>query len=148
MTRFVVLALTSCLLVVAALADDAARPDRELIQGSWTIVSIVQDGMQEPDESVQGGQIEFKEDGYTVRANDQIVEQGSQSLDPSRQPKTIDFKIIRGPDKGKSQQGIYQLEGDQLRVCFAYPGERDRPKQFISTLETRSILLVLRRDRS
>ncbi|MEO6811228.1 MAG: TIGR03067 domain-containing protein [Isosphaeraceae bacterium] len=146
MTRFALFALAPCLFMVAAGSDDAARTDRELIQGPWKIVSITQDGTKESDESVHGGRIEFSEDGYTVRANDQIVEQGSQSLDSSKQPKTIDFKITRGPAKGKTQPGIYQLEGDQLRVCFAHPGGSDRPKQFTSTTESRTILLVLRRE--
>jgi uncharacterized protein (TIGR03067 family) len=147
MTRCAWFALAPCFLMIAAGSDDVARTDRELIQGSWKIVSITQDGEKEPDESVQGGRIEFSEAGYTVRANDQIGEQGTQSLDSTKQPKTIDFKITRGHDKGKTQLGIYQLEGDQLRLCFSDPGAIDRPKQFTSTPETRSILLVLRRER-
>ena len=39
--------------------------------------------------------------------------------------------MIDGPNKGKRQLGIYEVEGDTLRSCFAAP-DAERPRDFTS----------------
>jgi hypothetical protein len=50
-------------------------------------------------------------------------------VDPSKKPKTIDYDVIDGPAKGKKLLGIYELEGDTLKSCFAAP-DAERPTDF------------------
>jgi uncharacterized protein (TIGR03067 family) len=54
------------------------------------------------------------------------------SVDPKKDPKTIDNVHETGVHKGKKQFGIYKLEGDKWTVCMTPPGaqESDRPKSF------------------
>ena len=52
-------------------------------------------------------------------------------LDPATKPKTIDFQRTDGGTKGMRQLGIYELDGDTLKSCFAAP-EAERPKDFTS----------------
>ena len=47
----------------------------------------------------------------------------------SKKPKTIDYDVIDGPTKGKKQLGIYELEGDTVKFCFAKP-DSERPTDF------------------
>jgi uncharacterized protein (TIGR03067 family) len=53
------------------------------------------------------------------------------ALDPSKKPKTIDYQMTDGFTKGKTQLGIYELEGDTFKACFSKPGDA-RPADFTS----------------
>ena len=51
--------------------------------------------------------------------------QGDFKLDPSKDPKQIDFTLRTSPgaeQKGKSSLGIYKLDGDKLTFHAAHPG--------------------------
>jgi hypothetical protein len=48
---------------------------------------------------------------------------------------------------GKNQLGIYTLKEDTLMLCFAFPGETDRPTKLESSKDSKSIQLVLKREK-
>jgi uncharacterized protein (TIGR03067 family) len=55
--------------------------------------------------------------------------------DATGYPKTIDLTPDRGPARGKVLKGIYDLDGNTLKVCYVAPdaGEpekAERPKEF------------------
>jgi len=50
-------------------------------------------------------------------------------LTPRPNPKTIDYTLLEGVDKGKVQRGIYNVEGDTLTICYSPPGG-ERPTAF------------------
>jgi len=47
------------------------------------------------------------------------------SLDESTKPKSIVFEYAAGPLKGQKRHGIYELAGNQLKLCY---GPADKPK--------------------
>jgi uncharacterized protein (TIGR03067 family) len=47
------------------------------------------------------------------------------TLDETTVPKTIGFEFAEGPLKGKKSHGIYELAGNQLKMCY---GSADKPK--------------------
>jgi uncharacterized protein (TIGR03067 family) len=51
------------------------------------------------------------------------------SLDPTTNPKTIVFEFADGPFKGQKRHGIYEIAGNQLKVCYG-PAERPKPTTF------------------
>jgi uncharacterized protein (TIGR03067 family) len=57
------------------------------------------------------------------------------ALDPSKKPKAIDYVVTEGDHKGKKLLGIYELDGDTVKFCFA-PPDKERPSDF--TAERRS----------
>ena len=65
----------------------------------------------------------------TVRMAGQRFMRAKYTLDPSQTPKTIDYILTDGPDLGKTQRGIYELDGDTVKFCFVPPGA-DRPTDF------------------
>jgi len=65
--------------------------------------------------------------------------------DASKSPKTIDYVNTHGTNKGKSQLGIYEFDGDLLRVCVAAPGSA-RPQKFESLRGSGMTLTVWRRS--
>jgi len=51
------------------------------------------------------------------------------SLDPSTSPKSISFEFKDGPYKGQKRHGIYELAGNQLKMCYC-PGDKPKPSEF------------------
>ena len=62
-------------------------------------------------------------------ADGSIPIRGTYKLDPTRDPKTVDWTDTIGEDAGKTLLAIYSLEGDRLVFCAAYPGQ-ERPTEF------------------
>jgi uncharacterized protein (TIGR03067 family) len=87
----------------------------------------------------------IKDGKYTLSANEKELETGSIKLDPSKKPKTIEFDISGGKDKGKTQLGIYELQDDTFKFCMARPGEKERPTELASTKESKTVLTVAKR---
>ena len=46
-----------------------------------------------------------------------MIYQGTYTIDPSAKPATIDFRNTAGEMKGTTWQGIYEMQGDVLRIC-------------------------------
>src|SRR5262245_17345815 len=125
------------LLIVAAAglttADDPKTkvpdPQKEL-QGTWKYIAGERDGEKVPDREIaRAPKLVIEGEKYTFKAGDE-GETGTIKLDPAKKPKTIDLAITSGPDKDKKQVGIYQVEGDTLKLCVAPPGDAQRPATF------------------
>jgi uncharacterized protein (TIGR03067 family) len=139
---FIALA-ASCTPPASGPQDDPNVSREELLrlsgtwQGTWRVVSLKRAGVEQisphdepkfvtyaPDRKVT-----IKWQGVTAKA--EIVR-----LDPSKQPKEIDYLggVGCGPYEGKLDKSIYKLEGDTYTECSAEPGE-PRPTEFKSTKE-------------
>jgi uncharacterized protein (TIGR03067 family) len=53
------------------------------------------------------------------------------TLDTSKDPNAIDYVNLHGGNKGKSQLGIFELSGKELKICISAPG-KPRPADFSS----------------
>jgi uncharacterized protein (TIGR03067 family) len=51
------------------------------------------------------------------------------TVDPGKKPKTIDYDVTDGFFKGKKQLGLYEIDGDTAKFCFANP-DAERPTDF------------------
>src|SRR5436305_1791551 len=103
--RSTVVTLISILGVVAYVgrglrADDKGDVEKELkkFQGSWTFESVETGGKKLPVEPFKGMTIAFTGDKYAVKNGDDAVESATQKIDPSKSPKTMDAKVIDGPN--------------------------------------------------
>jgi uncharacterized protein (TIGR03067 family) len=126
--------------------DDAKKDDAEALKGKWVAVSIKQGGMSVPDEVVKTFKFSFDGKEYVNSATGQS-EEGGYKIDSSKSPKTIDFDIKTGNDKGKKQLGIYKLDGDKLTIIAAPAGETDRPKSLEPEDEAKVLVIVLEREK-
>jgi uncharacterized protein (TIGR03067 family) len=112
------------LLVAAAGAEDKpAKGDKEKLQGTWALVSGEHDGQPIPEEVAKTIKLAFTGDKVTLHHNDQKNE-GTFKLHSDKKPKGIDLDMENGAVKG-----IYQLDGDTLKLANAKPGD-ERPKEF------------------
>jgi len=106
------------------LINDLAR-----IQGTWTMVSGERDGQAFPSEYLNNSERVVKGDETIVTVRGQLFMKAKFSLDPSKNPKTIDYAINDGPYAGQKMFGIYELDGGKLTFCLATPG-KERPAGF------------------
>jgi uncharacterized protein (TIGR03067 family) len=150
MTRYIVTALVGGLLLAAdAPTEDAAKKDREALQGAWRPVSSEMGGKDQTAEAKEHLLV-FEGDSFTVKKGDEVRVKGTFKLDPSKKPKAIDMTITesrRDQDKGKEMHGIYELGKDTLKWCTAEPGGKDRPKEFATKEGTRLMLVTLKKEK-
>jgi uncharacterized protein (TIGR03067 family) len=122
------------------------KEDKDKLQGTWQVVGGEAKGQELPEEAVKA--LDFtmtiKGEKYTAKST-QEDEEGTIKLDPKKDPKTIEFHIESGKDKGKKQLGIYALDGDTLKICAAKPGSKERPKEIKTTAGDDFTVLVLKR---
>jgi uncharacterized protein (TIGR03067 family) len=86
---------------------------------------------------------------WSMRRGDQtVVEWKVKTLDPTKTPKAIDFEITSGTYKGVVYLGIYELDGDTLRICFAMPDRPVRPTEFTAGKGSVRALSELKREKN
>jgi uncharacterized protein (TIGR03067 family) len=61
-----------------------------------------------------------------------LIAHANFALDPTSSPKGITFEIAEGSNKGAKQHGIYEIAGNQLKLCYG-PTDKPRPTEFKST---------------
>jgi len=127
-----------------ASANNGANADQEKILGNWTVVSGQEDGKELPAEKVKGSRVVITKDSITVHEENNQKRVMSYKLDTSTTPKQIDLTTTEGSDKGKTSHGIYALEGDALKICFALPGQQ-RLKEFTTKEGSKAMMFVMKR---
>jgi uncharacterized protein (TIGR03067 family) len=131
------------LVAAFAFAQGEAKNDLEKFQGNWAVESVIVEGKELPAEVVMGFKMAFKDDGYTVLIGQDKTE-GVFRVDASKKPKTIDIIPDNGPDRGLKQPGIYEFDGDKLKICAAQPG-KERPTNFETKDKMGYTVMILRR---
>jgi uncharacterized protein (TIGR03067 family) len=108
-----------------------SNAELDRLVGEWSGVSLVMNGQALPAEYLKGSTRVVKGNETTVTVGGQVMLKATFTVDPARSPKTIDYTLSEGPDKGKRQLGIYALDGDVAKFCFSSPGA-DRPTELES----------------
>lgn len=149
MTRIISLVLVLFApLSLCADDKDAARKELKALEGKWKAVSMEAGGNVLPKDSTPEFIFTVGPNGKSKAKTPQHDDQATISVDPTKNPRTIDNLHESGAGKGKTQYGIYKLEGDKWTVCMTLPGvkESDRPKSF-STKDTSNVIFVFERQR-
>ena len=126
--------------------DDKAELEKEArkFQGIWTFESSVTGGEELPADPLKKFVVIFEGDKHTVKNGDEVLQVGTQKLDPSKSPKTIDVTMVEGPHKGTVMLGIYEIDADTLKVCFD-PEGKTRPTEFKSPPGSKNFVNVHKR---
>lgn len=126
--------------------DKAIENDRKLLEGTWRIVALEVDGHKSKDEDARKFTVVNGADGkWSLRSEGKEIIKGTNAIDPTQKPKTIEITLTAGQDKGKSFLGIYELGEKTRKLCFA-PAGKDRPTKFTSTPGNKHILVIFERD--
>jgi uncharacterized protein (TIGR03067 family) len=114
--------------------------DQERIQGTWALVSGERSGNPLPDQVTQHIKLIFAGDKLITQHKDRKTE-ATFRLDANKTPKEIDLDM-----GGSVGRGIYQLDGDSLKIVHGEVGDA-RPKDFPKAGSGLTVL-VLNREKS
>jgi uncharacterized protein (TIGR03067 family) len=128
------------LLVAAEAPKDDAKSDLKKMEGSWKLAAGETDGDKIPEDGLKNSSLKIKGEKYDAKLGDSTHE-GKLTLDATKKPKTMD-----ATDGDNTVKGIYELKGDELKICIAPPGQ-DRPTEFASKAGSGHILMVWKREK-
>ena len=141
-----VLVVLTIPLLLAAGNDDDVRKELKALQGKWKAVALEAGGKPLPKEAIPDFTFLIGADGKSTGKMAQSEYTATITVNPKKDPKTIDNVHESGAQKGEKQYGVYKLEGDKLTVCMTPPGaaEGDRPKDF-TTKDSTNVVFVFER---
>ena len=147
--------MTSRLLMffVAGLSCAVARggengaKDAYKLAGAWRATASAEAGQNLADNHLR--HLRFVISGKEVTAfyGDSAFMKGTFTIDPRKMPMSIDLKSTFGLHAGKSLEGIYELDKDVIKICFAEPGGK-RPQDFASTSANKASFFVWERKKT
>jgi uncharacterized protein (TIGR03067 family) len=144
MLRGTVLAFVLCLTITA---DDkkpeAGKKELEKFSGAWKVTLLEMGGKKMPEQQLKAAKLVI--DGSNFTMTDGFATYcGHIEVDSTRKPKSIDLIFTEGPEKGKTNQGIYELEGDVFKLCLDISGKA-RPSDFASKPGSPQVFELLKR---
>lgn len=104
---------------------NSLKADQNAIQGEWRVILAEDSGRTESQEALRDIRLVITQDQLRM----ELAGAGNVStyrLDPSTTPKAIDLTM-----DGKTKPGIYDLQGDTLRICMSEHTD-ERPTAFDS----------------
>ena len=131
-------------------ANENQGRDQAKLKGSWKVVSIEFDGQMIPENIAT--QLAYLFDGDKVTLKGRILSSAGNyafqpadhdctfKVNPAKKPKEIDIAVT----KDKTIVGIYEVKGNDLKICLSYANER--PKEFSTKGKTGAAFLTLKRD--
>jgi uncharacterized protein (TIGR03067 family) len=127
-------------------ADDDVQKELKALQGKWKTVAMEAGGNALPKEATLNFTIEITADGKGTGKLPEEEIRFTLTVDPKKNPKTINNLHESGNQQGKKQFGVYKLEGDKWTVCMSPPdsNESDRPKDF-NTKDNNNVVFVFER---
>ena len=149
MKLHIVLALAAGVAMIGALsggirAAEPSQKDIEAMQGVWTIESFTLDGNKVSGEQLKNWRRIVERNHATWKNGAATMVELDIKFDPSQEPMTLDSMIATGDSKGQTFLAIYELNGDELRVCFASTG-KPRPTEYSSKPGSGQSLYTARR---
>jgi uncharacterized protein (TIGR03067 family) len=114
--------------------------DLEILQGTWNVVSMEMDGQKM---SGGGARIVVRGNRFTTIAMGATYE-GTVGIHQTTAPKSFELHFDEGPEKGNTNFGIYELDGDTWKICLATRGN-ERPREFAAPPGTGIALEILQR---
>ncbi len=126
------LVLAALVVLVGADAKPDAKGDLARLKGTWRWEAMVNEGQEVPAEQMKDARLIIGDNGEwsVTGAGGELG--GTMTLDPSKNPKTMDVKFERGPEKGETSLGIYELTNDTWKICFGLRKANGRPTEFKS----------------
>jgi uncharacterized protein (TIGR03067 family) len=123
-------------------ADDKPKEEIDKFQGTWIVSRVEIKGMKQP----QSFTIKLTFDGdklLTTVGKREPESQGTFKIDPKREPnKGYDVTTT----DGRVARGIYELDGDTLKVCLSGPDD-EAPDAFETKQGDNRTLIVYKREK-
>ncbi len=125
---------------------DDAKSDKNQLQGTWQVTAGVSDGKPIPKDQLERMKIVFAGEKMSLFPPDgKKALESTFVVDSSKEPKAIDTTRAEGGARGKTANGIYELDGDTLKLCLPVRLDKERPTAFAAPENSGQVLLTLKR---
>ena len=121
------------------------QTQKQALQGTWIAQSIETSGNQVPPEDSKRLRFTFKGDHLLISGNTSFnkEEDCTYKVDATKSPKQLEFTP---PKEEKPVLGIYEVSGDDLKICFRHASSADgRPTEFRTVKDSNLVLVVFKR---
>jgi uncharacterized protein (TIGR03067 family) len=113
------------------------------LEGEWWFAALEIDGAAVPEAATAGSRILMDGDRFRTESPGATYD-GVFTIDVEATPARIDIDFVEGPEAGNRAEGIYELAGDELRLCLGLVGAA-RPTAFATSPGSGHALERLRR---
>jgi len=129
-----------------AVAEDAVQKDQKQLQGTWLVTGAEKDG--QAFDRIKGGKLTVKDSNFTIVTAGGVELKGDLRLDPAKKPRQLDLAHQEGLLRDKTWEGIYDLDGDDLKLCYAEADSgKPRPSEFKTEPDSRLLLVIMKREK-
>jgi uncharacterized protein (TIGR03067 family) len=123
--------------------DAAIKKDRQQLAGTWRIVTLEVNGNKAKEEDAKKlTVVNGPDETWVLLSEGKEIGKGTNELDPTKTPKTIDLTVTDSDGQTKVYPGIYELGEKTRKLCFA-PAGKDRPAELASTASGNEHILVV-----
>ena len=116
------------------------------VQGDWQCVNAVIDGKPLSEAKTQKLHLALTADRYKTMSGSEVLFDSTYEIDTSVRPPRISMVGTEGDLTGKVAHGIFELNGDTLRICYSMPG-KTIPIRFESAPGSEAYLIECNRIR-
>ena len=144
---YVVFFATGVLITATGRGDDSAKKDADSLQGNWVVVGRQLLGKKATKQEIEEVPTYVVIEGnkgkawYEEKGEKGDMVEGTIKLDPATTPKSVDITYTRGILKGWTVPAIYELDGDNLKVCFAWQS-KERPTEFVGDPDGKAVFVI------
>ena len=138
--KHLLLFCAAVLLTACATTGTKSNP----LVGTWTCEAATRDGRVLPEETIKLLRLTLTGDRFKTSRGKETLFDSVYAVETTKNPKQINMVGTEVPIAGQKAQGIYELDGDTLRMCYTMPG-RQRPATFDSPAGSGAYLIVWKR---
>lgn len=99
------------------------------LQGNWTPVRMIRDGMELPSAMLRTGLRTAVKNEVKISMGGKVIIHALVRFDETQEPTHVDYYNVAGAGKGTIQYGLMKWAGEDACFCIAAPGE-PRPADF------------------
>ena len=116
------------------------KEDKEMLEGTWHMVEVSVGGKHQARETSKDQIWAFTDGKVVIEYTDGSSQVMMYQIDDAKQkPRAIDLVPVAWPDKGSTFKGIYELDGDRLKLYYSrnVAPDAERPARFDPEFEDR-----------
>jgi len=140
-----VLALALLAIHLSPAPEDESAKDLTKLEGTWKMTAMEVDGKDVPSEKLDSATLTIRGSKYSVQSG-KAKHEVEIKLDATKTPREIDMQFLDGPNKDRVGRGIYQIDGDKLKICRALDPQDERPKSFKTAGQVNYFVMVWQRQ--
>jgi uncharacterized protein (TIGR03067 family) len=122
--------------------EKKAEFDASKLEGKWKFVSGEKYGEKVDAKSLEA-EVTITKDTITIKGGD-MTHVINFKINAKASPIAIDMKGKEGAAADMSVDGIIELKGDLLKLCYAFPGQK-RPTEFAAKKDSKNLYFVMKK---